>query len=145
MKILKDLIHHPHYCEVGVISCLETMYYKEEKTVLPKGEVHIPGWCPRLNRRCIHCGFCSDGNVEAGFCLGWPSLHCLLATISGIAFVTPDLSTSDKLSIGLEESFLEVVDDYDDYIGFLCHFLGYTHREYGPNCNKEDLFLRIKE
>ena len=144
-KILSDLIHQPEDCEVGVISCLQTMYYKEEKTELPKGSIRIPGWCPRLNRRCNQCGFCSDGNGEVGFSLGWPSLHCLLATISGIALVTPDLSTSDKLSQGFEESFLDVVDDYDDYLGFLCQFLGYTHREYGPDCSKEELFLKIKE
>ncbi len=144
-KILNDLIHQPDDCEIGVISCLQTMYYKEEKTVLPKEIIRIPRWCPRLNRRCNQCGFCSNGNSEAGFWLGWPSLHCLLATISGIALVAPDLSISDKLSNGLEESFLSVVDDYDDYLGFLCQFLGYTHMEYGPDCNKEELFLKIKE
>lgn len=139
IKILDKIVYEPQDCEIGFASCFAAMYMKAEHISQPEYEPYR-AFCSRYNQRCTKCGDCPGHIIRAA-----PSLHELFATVSGIVFALPDLQKSNYLKYGIETGYTRVVEEYDDYVDFLCRFIGYSYFTMEKAVGKTYIFDKIKE
>ena len=138
IRLLNDIVYLPQDCEIGFASCFAAMYMKAKGIVQRSEGERNPVWCPKYSRRCISCGDC-PGNV-----LGAPSLHGLFAVLSGIVFAIPDLKSSKYLKFSIEAGFSHAVEEYDNYIDFICQCIGYSYTLFDKTQGKSYIFDKIK-
>lgn len=138
-KILDNIAFIREYCEIGFISCFTVMYMKAENIKPSSEDSEHRGWCTDFLRRCTRCGRC-DGSIH-----GAPSLHHLFGTVSGIALVQPDLSSTTFLEQEIDRSFGQALGALDDCVDFLCRFAGYTYTEAHGVAGRKFLFQHIKK
>ena len=139
IRLLDEIVYLPQDCEIGFASCFAAMYMKAESIVQNSQDERCRVWCPKYGRRCVNCGDCP------GKMLGAPSLHGLFAVLSGIVFAIPNLEKSNYLDYGIESGFTRVVEEFDDYIDFICLCVGYSYLSLDKAQGKSYIFDIIKQ
>ena len=81
-------------------------------------------YCNGQNGPCIRCGKCDDFiPIERLH----NELYYLYTIVSGYGFIEIDLSNDEHMKTGWDQTSQVVLEEFDNYIGFVMEFAGYDY------------------